>query len=216
MKALRLIFSARKLIALTWLVTICTAAAQPLPGVVSPKLRQFLAGNPSAEQIISEVMSVSFSNRPVQIYYFYSDDDSRPRGGLYYAGETRESPITLTIRENQETCDEYLTLLLWTLYSQGEKRTIELMEQAKTGALSRADFEREVKQQEFQVLLKARGLLKRLKLTTSERESSFYYKWIAECPDDFVEFLLYKPKGAVSCNPSSQPKDFYDSLRKGQ
>jgi hypothetical protein len=199
------------LICLPILLSISSSAEDSgILKVVSPKLKQFLAEHSAASQTLVAVISESFSNRTVQLYYFYSDDDARPRALHYYPDD---SAVGLLIRENQEVCDEYICLIFEILNSQGEKRFKDLAEQAKSGTVSKKDFARGIMRQEFQAILRVRGLLDGLKLKPKEKSASYYFKKFADCPDDFEKFLTYQPKG-VTRDQFKEYEQAYDSLRK--
>jgi hypothetical protein len=204
----------RKIIVLIALpILLCLSSLGEDGGVLnmaSPKLKQFLANHSAASQTLVAAISESFSNRTVQLYYFYSNDEARPRALHYYPGD---SAVGLAIRENQEPCDEYLCLIFEILNSQGEKRFKDLMEQAKAGTVSRKDFARGIMRQEFQAVQRVRGMLDGLKLSPEEKGASYYFKMFADCPDDFEKFLTYKPKG-VTREPLKEYEQQYDSLRK--
>src|SRR5262245_51555087 len=73
----------RKFFALIWLTTLfCGSCAAEEIGIfktVSPKLKQFLVDHSAASNALVGAISESFSNRTVQLYYFYSDDEAQPR-----------------------------------------------------------------------------------------------------------------------------------------
>lgn len=199
------------LILLTILLsTSCSAEADGVLKMVSPKLKLFLADHSAASRQLVVAISESFTNRTVQLYYFYSDDETRPRALHYYPDE---SVVGIAIRENQEPCDEYICLFFEVLNSQGEKRFKDLAEQAKAGIVSKKDFVRGIMRQEFQAVMRVRGLLADLKLSAKEKITSYYFKKFADCPDDFEAYLAYKPKG-VTRDPIKEYEQSYDSLRQ--
>ena len=205
----------RKYIALLWLTVLfcisCPAAESGVLKMASPKLRQFLADHPAALQALTGAISESFSNRTVRLYYFYSDDETVPRAGHYYP---EKSSVGIVIRENQEPSDEYISLIFEILNSQGEKRFLDLVEQAKSGAISKTDFVRDLMRQEFQAVKKLRGLIDSFKLSKKEKDTSYFFKKFAECPEDFEAYLSYARKVSPNRDQTKEYEKAYDSLRK--
>src|ERR1035437_10771122 len=66
--------------------------------MVSPKLKQFLTAHPKASSTMSNVLSEEFSNRTVQLNYFYSNDESAAKAYHYFPDE---SSVCIVIREHQ-------------------------------------------------------------------------------------------------------------------
>src|SRR5271167_2793647 len=85
--------------------------------MMSPQLREFLATHPGASKSLSDTFSEAFSNRVVQLYYFYTDDESGPQALHYYLNE---SSVVIGIRENQEPGDQCYCLIFEILNSEGE------------------------------------------------------------------------------------------------
>ncbi len=187
----------------------CSAEDTNFLKTVSPKLKQFLVDHSAASNALVAAISESFSNRTVYLYYFYSDDETRPRALHYYPDD---SAVGIMIRENQEPCDEYICLVYEVLNSQGENRFKALFEQARSGAVSKEIFVRGVLHQEFQAVTRVRGLLDGFKLNTKEKSSSYYFKKFSDCPDDFEQFLIYKPKGSARDRVKEYERQ-YDALK---
>jgi len=204
----------RKLIGLILLAALicipCSAEESSILKMVSPKLKQFLADHPAALSALTGAISESLSNRTVNLFYFYSDDESIPRASHHYPAE---ASVGIVLRENQEACDEYIGLIFEIWNSQGEKRFKDLAEQAKSGVVSKADFVKGIQRQEFQAVQKVRALIAGLKLTDKERDTSYFVKKFVECPDNFEEFLTYKPRG-VTRDQSKEYERLYDSIRR--
>src|SRR5262245_13438390 len=143
----------REFMALIWLTTLfwisCPAEEAGVPKMASPKLKRFLADHPAASQSLAGAISESFSNRTMMLYYFYSDDETQPRVFHKYP---EQSVVLVVVRENQEPCDEFICLIFEILNSQDEKSFKDLSEQAKSGAISKADFSSAAMRQEFLVV----------------------------------------------------------------
>ena len=180
---------------------------------VSPKLGQFITAHPEASLMISNVGSEVFQNRKIQIYYFYTDDDSVPRAFHYYHDE---STVDIVIRENQQPSDECICLIFEMLNSEGEKRFLKLEEEAKSGTVTKADFVKGVMQQEFQAGKKMRALLGNLRLSKKEIAESYSYNRILHCPNDFEEFLSYTKKVSPNRDQVKEYEREYDYLRNSE
>jgi hypothetical protein len=192
---------------------VCISYAAEEGGILkmaSPKLREFLADRPSATRALNAAISESFSKRTLKLHYFYSDDETQPRAAHFYPAD---SVVCIVIRENQQPCDEYLCLIYEVLNSQGEKRFQDLAEQAKSGAITKTNFVREIIRQEFEAVKKVKEQLDSLKLEKKEQKTSYFFKRFAECPGDFEGFFTYKPNGARR-DPFKVYEELYDSLQK--
>jgi len=210
----------RKLITLISLVTVCSSWAalghtNRLQSF-SPKLRQFLAGHAAADQILLGAV-LSLSNRTVQVTslvvtYFYTDDENTPRSSSYSAGPN----VSISIRENQEPCDEYLSLLFHVFKAQRGDRFKVLTDQAKSGDLSKDDFVKEALREQFHCIVKLRGLFDELQLTTKEKESSYCYREFGKYPKDFEEFFAGMELDRSRGNLLSLEEGWYETLRKTQ
>lgn len=174
---------------------------------LSPKLKQFLAAHPGASISLSNALSEAFSNRSVQLYYFYTDNESVPRSSHYYLNE---SLVMIGIRENQQPSDQYLLLIYEILNSEGEKRFNELKEEARSGNISRADFALGIIRQEYEAAKKIKKLLPDFKLSKAEIAESSDYEGFMTCPETFEAFLK------ESTSAVSNYERAYDSLRGTQ
>jgi len=157
-----------------------------LYGMMSPKLKQFLAAHPGASCVLSNLLSEAFTNRTVTLYYFYTDDDSIPGGTQYYPGTPS---VVIGIRENQRPTDEYICLVFEVINSERETRFNELTDEARAGKISRSEYATEMLRHEFQTAKRIQELLPKLGLTETEIAESGYYKQSIECPKTFEEFL---------------------------
>src|SRR5205809_7066972 len=84
------------------------ASAARFTGMLSPKLRQFLQAHPPALAELTNSFDAAFTNRTIQIYYFYETDESMARAYHYYP---KDLSVVIVLRENQEPSDELITLL---------------------------------------------------------------------------------------------------------
>jgi hypothetical protein len=178
---------------------------------VSPKLRQFLTKNPAAFRILTNTLAEAFARRTVQVYYFYSDDESIARAYHYYPDE---SVVGIVIRENQQPLDEFLCLVFESLNSTGQKSFLELRAKAGSGEISKTAFPREVRRVEFNAIRRTRDLLAGLKLRKGETLKSYFYKRLRDCPDDFEAFLLYNKKVSPQRDATQHYEMMYDLLQK--
>jgi hypothetical protein len=182
--------------------------------MVSPKLQQFLIGHSAASELLTNVLSEAFSNRTVQLYYFYSNDKSNPRASHYYPDE---SVVGITIRENQQPSDEFICLIFEAMNSESERSFQELVHKAESGDISRADFARKMLKVEFKAVKRMRGLISNVKLSDKEIADSYYYNRFVECPNKFEDFLTYAKR--ISPSERDPVKEFeakYDLLQKSK
>jgi hypothetical protein len=183
-----------------------------IPNSVSPKLREFLAQHPTASETLSNVLTEAFTNRTLRLYYFYSEDESVPRASHDYPDN---SVVAIFIRENQQPLDEFVSLLFEALNSTSENEFCRLFAQAKSAAVPKSEFTRDVCTLEFDAVRRTRNLLIDIKLSKGERNKSHYYKLFMGVPNNFADFLLYTK------NVSSPQRDLvkewgakYDLLQK--
>ncbi len=203
-------------IALTPILLCIAGWAQEVKvlSMCSPKLRQFLSSHPEAFQAFTNTLSRAFGHRPIEIYYFYSEDKSVPVASHYYL---EEGGVGIKIRENQTPSDEFICLLFEVINSESEEYFKELITKARAGTVSRRDFAEEMLRTEFKAVEKTRGLLPHLNLSKQELADSHEYKQLINCPKEFKEFLTYTRKitsphrDAIKVYESA-----YDLLRKPQ
>jgi hypothetical protein len=179
---------------------------------LSPKLREFLIEHPVVLRKFTSVLSETCSGRTVLFYYFYSEDESVPRA---YHDYPDESHVAIYVRENQQPLDEMLCLIFERWNSTNEKQFTELWDKAKSGAMTRSEFTREVGRLEFGATKKTRDLLKDIKLSRGEKNKSHYYKLFLGVPDEFDEYLAYLKKLPSSRDVVKELETKYDQLRKG-
>ncbi len=158
----------------------------------SPKLTQFLLNHPAASLALSNVIGEVSSTRTVQIYYFYTLDESAPKARHHYLGDS--STVGIFVRENQPACDECISILFEVLNSKGEKRFRELFGLAKSGGISKERFVREILRQEFQAVTEARKLIRGFGLKKKEVAESTSYSYFTQAPEEFESFLAYSRK----------------------
>jgi len=171
----------------------------------SPKLRQFLHQHPEAAKVLTEAVANRHSSGPLEIYYFYADQESIPSGSHSYS---EDGVIGIMIRENQTPTDELITLLYEVINSEGKDRFKQLHNEARSRAISRKEFAEEVLKTEFRAVKKTRGLLPNLNLTGKEISGSGQYKRFLNCPEDFDGFLVYTKEAAP---PHKDATSYYES-----
>jgi hypothetical protein len=195
-------------------VLICASSWAEKPNILemsSPKLRQFLVGHPVASVTLSNVFVEAFSNRSVQLFYFYSDNESIPRANHSYPDE---ASVNIFIRENQLPSDECICLIFEMINSEGEKRFLQLMDMAKSGTISKQDFVKEMMRQEFEAVRKIQSLIGGFNLSKPETQESYYYNRLAKCPSNFEDFLTYKKKVSPNRDQVKEYEQSYDYLQK--
>jgi hypothetical protein len=191
------------------LIFVLLAAALRAQNSFSPKLTQFLLGHPAASLALSNVLAEASSERTVQVYYFYTHDETAPKAHHNYLGDS--TTVGIFVRENQPAaCDECIGVLFEILKSKGDKRFRELWGQAKSGSISKMDFVTEVKRQEFQAVQAVQNLIRTFDLKAEEIAASSSYRLFMETPKSFEAFLAYSRK--VSTGETYE--ELYDRIRK--
>jgi hypothetical protein len=191
----------------------CRAQGTNIYSMMSPKLRQFLADHHRASKSLSEALTEAFTNRTVQLFYFYTDDKSAPRAAHYYP---TESSVCIDLCENQEPSDQCICLIFEVLNSEGENEFEKLSEKAQSRAISRGDYAKEMLRQEFQAVKRMKALLQHFRFSKSEIEKSDYYNLFVHCPDSFGGFLSYSKKIFPRRDIMAYYEQVYDSMQAKQ
>jgi hypothetical protein len=178
---------------------------------VSPKLRQFITDHSGASKLLTNALSEAFSNRTVQLYYFYTDNESTPRAFHYYPDE---SVVGIVIRENQQPSDEFISLLFEVLNSESEKHFQEITQKAENGDLSKTNFITEILKVEFEADKRTRDLISDLNLNKKEISESYFYNRFIKCPNKFEDFLPYQKMVSPNRDLFKEYGMEYDSLPK--
>lgn len=163
-----------------------TIAQPKITGAISPKLRHFLTTHVEASRAIDQIILKAFTNRELQLYYFYSEDEGIARAFHYYP---QTNAVVIVIRENQEPTDEFLCLLFEGLNSENEVRYQEICQDAQRKVISKSEFARQMIQVEFAALKQAQKIVEDLKLMDNEKNRSVMYKKIMNTPDRFEDFI---------------------------
>lgn len=177
----------------------------------SPKLTQFLISHPAVSLALSNVIAAASSVRTVQIYYFYTHDESAPKARHHYLGDS--STVGIFVRENQPACDECICILFEVLNSKGEKRFKELFEKANSESISKEYFVREMLRQEFQAVKAARNLIRTFDLNREELAESKRYSQFMQVPEDFEGFLAYSQKVSQGGDQKAY-EELYEKIKK--
>lgn len=104
-------------------------------------------------------------------------------------------------------------ILFELLNSKGEKRFRELLDLAKSGGISKADFVRETQRQEFQAALAARNIIRTFDLKPEEMAESKSYSDFIKTPDDFEAFVERSRKVSQGGDQKAY-EDLYEKIRK--
>jgi hypothetical protein len=181
---------------------------------VSPKLKKLISDYPEASKVFTNIISNTFSNKTVRLYYFYSDDESEERAFHYYPNTVGLPEIVLCARENQTPLDEFICILFETMNTKNESGFAKLFEAAHSGSVSREQFARDILQYEFEATKNIRTLLLTLKFGNKETIDSYYYSRLINCPNEFESFLEYSKKVSPHRDAFKNYELYYDSLRK--
>jgi hypothetical protein len=195
-------------------VTTSRSQLPPIERRESPKLRQFLSDHPLAAKTLTNTISKVFSNRTVDLFYFYDDDDhTKPPAYHYYPHKPGNAEVIICVRENQAPLDEYLCLLFESLNSRSEANFVKLTQEAREGKISRDAFAREILRSEFTASLDTRTAMMNLNLDKSDTIGSYYYKRVLNSPGKFDDFLLYIKKDSKR-DVFKEYQEKYDEIRK--
>jgi len=179
--------------------------------MVSPKLREFLKESPKASRVFTKTLSEAFSSRTLQVYYFYSDDESIARASHYYPAE---SVVGILIRENQRPLDEFICLLFETINSTSQRHFQQVFKNVKSGEISKPDFVIEMDRTEFSAIKRTRDILNGIAVSKNEGKKSYFYQRFMQCPDGYDEFVAYSKKVASPHrNTTKEWEARYDLLR---
>jgi hypothetical protein len=178
--------------------------------MLSPKLSQFLLDHPDASTALSNVLWEAQSARPVHIYYFYASEQCHlPTTHRYFEDS---SAVGIFVRENQSPSDECIDILFEALNLKGEKRFRELFNQARSGAITRQDYVREMQRQELQAVVAAKRLIRNFKLSKKEAAESWNYRAFTQTPTEFEKFVAHNSKVSQGQTQKYYEQQ-YDALR---
>ncbi len=181
---------------------------------VSPKLKKLLTAKPAAFKELTNALTEAFSTNTVRLHYFYSDDESEARAYHFYPQSAGLPDVFICVRENQSPLDEFLCLFFETLNTRGQTRFFKLVEAAKTGAISRVEFAKEVSKVEFEATKKVQVVLSTLKFSKKETDGSYFYRRVVESPIEFEEYLKYVKKVSPQRYQLEEYERGYDLLRQ--
>jgi hypothetical protein len=161
--------------------------------MLSPKLRSFLADHKLADKALDNVVKQAFSERELQVYYFYTDDESLARAFHYYPST---NAVVVAVRENQEPIDEFLCILFEGLNSEMEADFEQLAQKAQLRTISRDKFAHEMIRTEFAALQKTQAIVSTLRFDERDISNSVQYRGLMDSPKNFEGFLSYSRKTA--------------------
>lgn len=186
---------------------------EPLVEKCSPKLRQFLGDHSDASLVLSNASSQAFTNRDVQIVYFYTKDASIPKFYHFYLSDTS---VIIACRGDVSPCDQFVGLLFEIINSRGESSFQSLFQQAEAGTISKTNFVRSILTEEFIALRSTQKQIGQLRITEKEIAESPTCKALIECPDNYNDFVTYiRRLDAPDRDPLKEYEEKYDLLRKG-
>jgi len=192
------------------LLLCLTCMSSMAQNIFSPKLNQFLLAHPAVSISLSNAFSQACAGRRVDIYYYYSRDQSGPKGSHRYLEDS--SVLGIFVRENQEPVDECISILFEALNSKGENRFKKLFDDARSGAVSRSEFAKEILRQEFQAVKEAKTLIEQFKLSDQETTRSQSYRFFKDTPAKFEDYLNYANKASQGQDQKAY-EQMYDAIR---
>jgi hypothetical protein len=177
----------------------------------SPELTKFLLNHPATSLVLSNTFAETSFTHKVEIYYYYTVDESTPKAHHNYLGES--STLGIFVCENQPACDQCICILFELLNSKGEKRFRELWALAESGGISKENFAKEILRQEFQAVRETQNLIQKFDLKPEDVAKSKSYTQFMQSPNDFETFLAYSQKLSQGGDQKAY-EELYDKIRK--
>jgi hypothetical protein len=206
-----------KRISILFLALFCIASqaqGQSILNTASPKLKNFLKDKPAALNALTNILTEAFSTNSLQLFYFYSDDESKAKAFHYYPNTGGLADVFICVRENQTPLDEFIGLFYEAANTRGQDRFRILANQARSNTISRAEFAKEILKVEFEAEKRTQTMLAALKLTKKESADSYYYTRYAEMPSEFEDYLSWIRKISPQRHAIEEYESQYDWLRK--
>ncbi len=184
---------------------------------VSPNLKKLLSDHPKALTVLTNALSQAFSNRTVKLLYFYSDNPNQRSAGHFYPNQIGMPDVIICVAEGSYPVDEFIGVLYETLNSEGKNHFQDLVEKARAGTVSRADFAKQVSRLEFDALLSTRELITHLGLSNRETRKSHLYRQFVDMPSDWEKYQSYlRSLYPANHSPIEEYESQYDLLPKPQ
>jgi hypothetical protein len=177
--------------------------------LLSPKLREFLGAHPLAAKELDQVITEDFAHRSVQVYYFYTDDETAARA-FHYCPTT--NAVVFCVRENQNQVDEFLCILFEMLNTKKDPEFRMLQNMVRLRGISRTNYARDMIKVEFATLQEEKTIINNLHFSNPEIAQSATYRHFMDSPSKFDDFLANSKKLA-NRDVVKQYEDQYDSLQ---
>jgi hypothetical protein len=189
---------------------VCSKAQDSSPlSKFSPKLKQFLRDHPAASTSLSKYLAEAFGKRRLEIYYFYTDNDSVPRASHVYPDS---DSVQIRIRENQSAVDECICLLFEVINSEGQQQFQQLVAMAKSRVISRSDFSKAMMRKEFEAVKRTQDIVRTYNLSPQEIAASYSYSRLMNCPGNFDSYLVYLKSASPQRDQALEYQRYYDSI----
>ncbi|WOO39674.1 hypothetical protein [Rubellicoccus peritrichatus] len=150
--------------------------------MLSPVLTEYLAENPKMNAVASKILREGIGDWPVEVFYFYSNDESRARA---FHTVARERKIFIFIRENQSAYDQFLCLLYEALNATSQPKFQKVVAEASKGNISAEAFAESIMQIEHGTTMRVQDILRKLSPSESDKEDSYLHNRIINCPADY-------------------------------
>jgi hypothetical protein len=177
----------------------------------SPKLKEYLTANPAALSVLTNSISEVFASKTVRVFYFYAEDEAEARAFHTYP---EASVVWIAVRENQESCDQFITLFFEVLNAKNGDTFRKLFRDAHAKSVSKAEFARQILRAEFDAVKRTRDVLRTLNLSEKDRAESYYYNRFDQCPNKFEDFLAYAKRVSPRRDVLKEYEARYDALRQ--
>lgn len=206
-----------KRITILFLALLCFAShaqEQSILNTASPKLKKLLRDNPGALSALTNVLAEAFSTNSLELFYFYSDNESKAKAFHYYPNTAGLADVFICIRENQTALDEFICLFYEAANTRGQDRFRGLVDKARAKAISRTEFAKEIMKVEFEAKKRTQTALAELKFTRKESADSYYYPRFAKLPSKFEDYLVWIRKISPQRDAMKEYELKYDWLHE--
>jgi len=205
----------RAVLVLLW-VLLCWRSSGHGSDVYStffPKLKEYLAANPAALKALTNSFSEVFASKTVRVFYFYDNDEDEAEARAFHT-YPEASVVWIAVRENQESCDQFITLFFEVMNAKNEDKFRKLFRDAHAKSVSKDEFARQILRAEFDAVKRTRDVLRTLNLSEKDRAESYYYNRFDQCPNKFEDFLAYAKRVSPGRDVLKEYEAKYDALRQ--
>src|SRR5262245_29182295 len=78
---------------------------------LSPNLRKFLSGHPTAVNAFTNAVTGAFSNRTARVFCFYSDDPDERQASHFYPNIRGVPDVVICVAQDSYPLDEFINVV---------------------------------------------------------------------------------------------------------